>query len=152
MGRDDSNTERSTMRINRTERTASAAGARATKSANSPSGSFRLDGANDPRQAQSAGGPRAVAAVDGLLSLQEVPDASARRRRAIKRGEDLLDVLDDIKLGLLAGMIPLPKVRQLIVTVENQRDEVSDPDLARVLDEIELRARVELAKLGKTAA
>ena len=56
------------------------------------------------------------------------------------RGGELLGVLDDIKLGLPAGMIPMPKVRQLIVTVGNRRDDVSDPDPARVPDGIEPRA------------
>ena len=76
---------------------------------------------------------------------------SARGGRS-GRGGELLGVLDDIKLGPLAGMIPMPKVRQPIVTAGNRRDGVSDPALARVLDEIEPRARVEPAKPGKTAA
>ncbi|MSP87267.1 MAG: hypothetical protein EXQ92_00425 [Alphaproteobacteria bacterium] len=41
--------------------------------------------------------------------------------------------------------------RRLNELVQEQRGAVSDPGLAQVLDEIELRARVELAKLNQQA-
>lgn len=44
-----------------------------------------------------------VAAMDALLALQEVPDATARRSAGVKRGFDLLDRLDEIRMGLLLG-------------------------------------------------
>lgn len=140
------------MRVNRSDRSASSGATRSAKKAGDTGSSFSLSAGESAHQPQGAAGLRSIGAVDGLLSIQEVPDSSDRTKRAFKRGEEMLDMLDEIKLGLLVGVIPMPKLRQLLVTVENRRDEVSDPELGKILDEIELRARVELAKLGKIAA
>jgi hypothetical protein len=64
----------------------------------------------------------------------------------------MLDILDDMKIGLLAGTISESELARLMRTVEDHRDEIPDPDLEGILDEIELRARVELAKHGRIAA
>ena len=60
----------------------------------------------------------------------------------------MLDILDDIKLALLAGQLPKSKLSRLLSVVERQQGIFSDPRLKDVLDQIELRARVELAKFG----
>ena len=86
---------------------------------------------------------------DALLALQEVPDAGQRPSAGLKRAGDLLDRLDEIRVGLLDGAIPRERLGQLVKTVRARREAVEDPRLATLLDEIELRARVELAKLGQ---
>lgn len=140
------------MRVNRPDRSTASASTRSSKKAGNTGASFSLSSAEEPSQAQGAGGLQSIGGVDGLLSLQEVPDSTDRNKSAYKRGEDMLDMLEDLKLGLLVGVIPMPKLRELLAMVEKRRDEVSDPGLGKILDEIELRARVELAKLGKIAA
>ena len=97
--------------------------------------------------AVSSTGP--LTAVDALLSLQEVPDATSGRSRGLKRAEDMLDHLDSIRHGLLLGSIPRDKLDGLLAVVREQREDIDDPRLAEVLDEIELRAAVELAKLDQ---
>ena len=95
--------------------------------------------------AVSSSGP--LAAVDALLALQEVPDATDGRSRAVKRAEGLLAGLDEIRQGLLVGVIPKDKLDRLVHAVRDKREALDDPRLSAVLDEIELRASVELAKL-----
>ena len=90
-----------------------------------------------------------VASVDALLAVQEVPNEREGRKRAIKRGGDMLDALDDIRMGLLTGSVPRARLHQLVKLVESRGDTFTDPRLSQILDEIELRARVELAKLDK---
>ena len=90
-----------------------------------------------------------VAVVDALLAIQEVPNEREGRKRAIKRGRDMLDVLDDIRMGLLTGSVPRARLLQLVKLVDDRGDTFTDPRLSQILDEIELRARVELAKLDK---
>ena len=90
-------------------------------------------------------------AVDGLFQLQEVPDALAQRRRAVQRGNTLLDRLDDLRLALLAGSLSPGQLSELQRAVSSERGLVDDPRLLSVLDEIDLRARVELAKLTMTS-
>ena len=82
--------------------------------------------------------------------MQEVPTATDERSRGIKRGHDLLDRLDDIRYGLLTGSIPRERLLALRDAVATRRLVASDPRLGAILDEIDLRASVELAKLGIT--
>ena len=98
------------------------------------------------RPAPSVAGPASLGRIDGILALQEVPDPSARRKRAVQRAEELLEELDQIRLGLLGGRIPLADLRRLAHSLAQQQEQVEDPRLAEVLAEIELRAAVELAK------
>lgn len=81
------------------------------------------------------------------LSLQEVGGASLGRSRGLARGTKLLDLLDGIRHGFLTGTIPADRLSALLGAVKAERDHVADPRLAQILDEIERRAAVELAKL-----
>lgn len=96
-------------------------------------------------------GPSSVGAVDSLLALQEVGDAATGRSKGLKRASDLLDHLDEIRYGLLMGGLSKDSLQDLARSVRQQRATVDDPRLAEVLDEIELRAAVELAKYGQKA-
>lgn len=89
--------------------------------------------------------------IEGLLALQEVDDEGGRRRRAQEQGEALLDRLDEIRRDLLAGSVNPTGLERLLKQVRRQRIAVSDPRLREILGEIELRAAVELAKMGRAA-
>lgn len=90
-------------------------------------------------------------AVNALLMVQEVGDTGEQKRRAIQRGEDILERLDDLRHGLLVGAFPKEKLNHLLKTIRRQHEQFRDPKLQEILQEIELRAMVELAKLGQTA-
>lgn len=87
-----------------------------------------------------------VSAVDSLLVLQEVPDATSGTSRAKLRAQDLLDQLDEVRHGLLAGALSRQMLDRLSRIARSERQSVGDPRLQELLDEIELRAAVELAK------
>jgi hypothetical protein len=98
-------------------------------------------------------GVEPVAAVGGigtLLAVQGVGDTleQEQRRRLISYGEDIIDKLEEVRHGLLMGSIPKERLIALAQMVRSRRDKVTDPRLAAILDEIELRAEVELAKLA----
>jgi len=95
----------------------------------------------------SVSGSGAIAAVDALFALQEVPDPTERRRQARRRGEELLDRLDELRLGLLNGWLPRGQIERLAELARTRRERSDDPRLNEILAEIELRALVELAKL-----
>ncbi len=126
----------------------SAAGPRGT------GGAFASELSGAPEGAAGSAGAAPAASVQALLSIQEVPDATNPAKRAARRGEDLLDRLEEIQQALLAGTLPHDRLLGLAQLVRSRREHVADPRLAEVLDEIELRCRVELAKLaaGSTAA
>ncbi len=93
-------------------------------------------------------GATAPSPVDGLLALQEVPDSLARHAEARQRGEALLEELDQLRLDLLTGTLPRARLERLAALSAVQRDRIEDPRLAEIIEEIELRVAVELAKLG----
>lgn len=92
-----------------------------------------------------------VNSLSVVLAVQETPDAAKgkARQRARDRGLKMLDYLEEIRLGLLMGAIPKDRLEQLAQMVRAKREQVDDPKLTAILDEIELRAAVELAKLSR---
>jgi hypothetical protein len=94
----------------------------------------------------AAGGVASANSVNGILGVQEVDDALAHASRGKQRGQDILERLDDLRLQLLAGGISREKLMQLSRMVNARRSEITDPKLASILDDIDLRAQVELAK------
>jgi len=94
--------------------------------------------------------PKATANIDALLALQGIEEEPAeRRRRSVARGKGALDVLDDLKLGLLSGNLDKSTVMRLRDAATSLKSSSGDPGLDAVLSEIELRVEVELAKAGR---
>lgn len=89
-----------------------------------------------------------LTAVDSLLVLQEVDRRNGSRARIVKQGHDILDRLDEIRHALLMGTISRQRLETIAQLVRTQRELVDDPALAQIMDDIELRAEVELAKLS----
>jgi hypothetical protein len=92
-----------------------------------------------------------VASVDALLAVQAIGDEEGRRHQARRRGEALLDELDEVRHGLLVGSLSQPRLEALVGLIQSERPGISDPALSEVLDEIDLRAQVELAKLQRAS-
>lgn len=99
--------------------------------------------------AAKVAGAGPLAAVDAVLALQEVPDATTPRGRTIKRGRVLLGHLEEILGGLLDGAIPAARLTGLRQALAQERESQDDPQLTTIIQEIELRAAVELAKLER---
>lgn len=112
------------------------------------SGSFQLDAADTAKPQSAVPTLRMVGGIDALVALQGVDDPAERRRRAVGKGKSALDVLDQIKLGLLAGTLDPGNLNRLRAAAEHLKDRSGDPGLDEVLSEIELRVEVELAKLS----
>ncbi len=102
----------------------------------------------------AVGGAVGLSGVSTVLALQGTPDSTERRarQRAVQRADAMLDDLEEIRLGLLLGAIPRARLEQLAQLVRVRREQVDDPKLMAILDEIELRAAVELAKLAGPSA
>jgi hypothetical protein len=120
-------------------------------------GGFAPSGASESgpaAAAERASGLAATTSLDVLLALQETLTPQEKRRRATKRGHGILDALDALKIATLdADGIESGVLQRLQEAVRQARDETEDPALEDVLDQIELRAAVELAKReqGSTA-
>jgi len=112
------------------------------------SGTFSLEAESAARSATATSGTRSIGGIDALLALQGVEEPSERRRKAVKRGKSALDALDALKLGLLSGTFDTGALARLKAVTSTLTEPSGDPSLDAVLAEIELRAQVELAKIG----
>ena len=129
----------------------SSSGARPARSAGGDG--FRIitpEAAGGASQVSSTAATRGVMGVDALLALQDVGTPLERKRRAVRRAGRILDVLDDIKVGLLEGELSSAELDRLRRAIRDEREATEDPALEAVLDEIELRAAVEAAKLERS--
>ncbi len=115
-------------------------------------GAFSVAGADAAAAATRVGSVLGVSSIDALLALQEVGGALERRKKAVRRAGVILDVLDELKIAVLEGAVPPHTLGRLIEAVRQERARTGDAGLEGVLDEIETRAAVELAKLGRNAA
>src|SRR5690349_25025557 len=101
---------------------AAAAGARRTTS-----GSFSLPQDDAAKAPAGAGAVRTVGGIEALMALQGVESAEERRRRAVKRGHTALDLLDEMKLGLLSGRPVAEMVHRLRAAAAELKELVGDP-------------------------
>ena len=125
-------------------------GTPASQAKRTSSGTFVLPDAGSAQETRATAAPNANTNNDGLLALQGVEeDPVERRKRAVARGRTALDVLDDLKMGLLSGNLTPSTVMRLRDAAANLKSSSGDPGLDAVLSEIELRVEVEIAKAGQ---
>ena len=89
--------------------------------------------------------------VDAILSVQETDDPTQRRgkRLGIQYGGDLLDHLEELRRDLLLGATDIDKLGSIAQKIRSHRRQSDDVKLNEIIDEIELRVEVEIAKLTR---
>ncbi len=121
---------------------------RVAKPTDGAASEFAVPNASDEATPEPIASALPVSAAQALLALQEVPAERQGRRAALRRGSDLLDRLDDIRHDLLLGDLPLHRLEALAHRLREPMPPVTDPQIADLVQEIELRVAVELAKFG----
>ena len=115
-------------------------------------GEFRLGETAGAARAATAPVVSGPASIGALLALQAVGDAvEGRRRQAVRRGRTLLDTLEEMRADLLAGRMNPAMLDRLAAILAEER-EAAGAQVDALLDDIELRVRVELAKHGRFPA
>jgi len=114
----------------------------------------QLKDAVEATDSPAAVGAPATGGVDSILAVQEVatiPNATEDRARrdARRYGDHLLNRLAEIRDDILSGAVSQEKLAELARTMRAQRHQSDDPRLDEIVDEIELRAEVEIAKLTR---
>lgn len=120
------------------------------RTASRSTGSFKLSSATSSSETAStarATGPTGVGSIDALMALQEVGGPLERRRKAVKRASKILDLLDGVRDGLLDDALSATSLNGLLSAIREERAGVDDPHLEGLLNDIETRASVEIAKL-----
>lgn len=92
---------------------------------------------------------QSIAKVDALLALQgaEDPAVKAKRARMQRRSKNILDELDRVRMAMLSGQVTVGNMINIADVVASHREKIDDPLLTNIMDEIDLRAQVELAKM-----
>lgn len=98
-------------------------------------------------QSQQTAHSSALSDVTSLLALQGVEDPlQGKRRKAIRKGNKMLDLLEEVRLGLLSGSLSV-SVLQTLERMTEMTEASGDARIDALVEEIGLRAQVELAKL-----
>lgn len=136
------------MRITGNKPLSGVRGKDAKKKTSSSGSVFIPDSGEETSQSESLSAGSGVQSMDALLALQEIRDEPDRRSKAARRGHSLLDGLEAMRADLLAGHISEERLESLAHEVAKE-GKSGDPKVDEVIDEIELRVKVELAKLGR---
>jgi hypothetical protein len=136
------------MRITGNKPVTGVQGKSAKKGSSSSSEQFAPDLGSEVVQSSQTAGGASIQGMDALLALQEVDERAERRSRAARYGNKLLDALESVRTDLLAGQVSEERLELLAQQVSN-RPQSGDSRIDSVLEEIELRVKVELAKLGR---
>ncbi len=138
------------MRISEVDRTRTAAAPRRKATAASEGAGF----AGHLREAVQGSAERhpvnETVAISTVLPLEVLLSNGDRphRQRALRHGHDILDQLEDLRLELLTGELSRSRLADLSNALASRTRTDDDPQLDALLDEIEMRAAVELAKLS----
>lgn len=122
-----------------------------TKKAGKADGTFGAMVAGAAQEAQGVSATQSIAKVDALLAVQGTESATERgaRSRMRERGDRILQQLDRLKLSILGGGLTVGQVIDIADVVASHRETITDPELSSILDEIDLRAQIEIAKMRK---
>jgi len=88
-----------------------------------------------------------ISSVDAVVALQDITGDNTDERGAKNRANLILDKLEDIRMGLLLGQISKPNLEELSKILIVARENSIDANLLEIIEDIELRAKIELAKL-----
>ena len=91
----------------------------------------------------------AMTSADAIFAAQmiDVDEEKQIRKKLVKKANKLIDCLEEIREGLLFGEFSKDKLIEISRLVKQKDVDTNDPKLREIMEEIELRVEVELAKL-----
>lgn len=131
------------MKIGRTSDTRTTSGAKKTKKSQ---GGFGDLVSGDTQKSSGTSAPHALTDVGALLSVQAVGQEAAKD--ALDHSREILSALTELQLETLSGKNTA--LQKLVKLANEECDKSCDEALQSTIDEIDLRAAVELAKSKKT--
>ena len=105
-------------------------------------------GAETTEAAQATGG---AGPVSGFFGVELTQDATDHRSRGLmmEYGNDLIDQLDRIRMGIMAGAISKDRLQDIARRLRERKITSDDPRLNDLVQDVELRVEVEIAKLTR---
>jgi Class II flagellar assembly regulator len=87
-----------------------------------------------------------LSALDMLLSVQSAGEALQQRQKQLRHAHLTLDTLEELRHALLMGSVPIYLLQSIETRMGDMKHHSISPELRDIMEEIELRAAVELAK------
>ena len=86
--------------------------------------------------------------IDAILAVQALDPVNVeeQKRKVVNYGNELLDILENLKKALIIGKISKRHLILLKQLISVRPEESGDKHLEKALDDIVLRVKVELAK------
>ncbi len=137
------------MKITGPDGPKSVGGTKKTEKSKGSSSFGDMLGVDEAAETAHSMGAGAIARIDVLLAAQasEDPTERAARGRMKKRGDQILRTLDKLRIGILTGTLTVGNLIDVADVVASHREKLNDPELVGILDEIDLRAQIEVAKM-----
>ena len=100
---------------------------------------------------ETISGTSPLSAADAIFAAQMVGEEEEKelKKQQLRRGKTLLDKLEEIRDGLLRGYLSKESLIEMAQFVREKKLLSQDERLNEIIEEIELRVEVELAKLMK---
>lgn len=139
------------MKVDGPGKVESAQGSKKSSKTSGASG-FRDMVSGGVETAAPSGPTQSIASIDSLLMVQaaEDPTERAARKRMRQRADTILDELEKVRTGMLAGTLTVGHMVDIADVISAHREKIMDPALTAIMDEVDLRAQVELAKMQLT--
>lgn len=93
------------------------------------------------------GAIQTIPGINPFLFLQELDTSADDHKTLTEHGWDILECLNALKIGMLQGELPIHIILHLKSILKNNKNKFEHLNLQSVIDEIILRAEVEIAKL-----
>ncbi len=137
------------MKVEGPGRAQGAGGAKKSGKAGKSDSNFGDFVTSGPANTESVKTTQSIGTVDSLLALQgaEDPTARAARKRMKERATHILGELEKVRIGMLTGGLTVGHMVDIADVIASHREKIADPALTAIMDEVDLRAQVELAKM-----
>ena len=139
------------MKIDSTKSSSDISKKKDAKKSSSDGGAFKsmMNSAQETTKTVGSALSSGIAGIDALLAAQtaEDPAQEKAKQRMKDRAQDILAELDNLRLAMTSGRVTVGHMVSIADVVATHRDQIKDPELSAIMDEIDLRAHVELAKL-----
>jgi hypothetical protein len=139
------------MKINDIDRARNLASLRRKKTSDSSAAGLfdsyleQAEASHNPAPVEESATILSPSAIFFAQAYGQMPEA---KEKTLQRGNQLLDMLEMLRAELLTEEVAPVRLMQIQELIAENRAITTDASLQQIMDEIELRACVELAKLG----
>lgn len=110
-------------------------------------GSFNVHVNTPTEEVQNVTAPQALEAMSQLMQVQEIGERATFRKQCIEHGDQLLDDLNRLQLDILTGDLNENSLKSIVDQIKRTPRRNDDLHLQEILDQIQQRAEIELAKI-----